>query len=247
MTMARNNGNRDTLTTRCLRAALIVVLILSVRCVKREQCPEQTGDVHNLCTSGVPNFELVRGTDTEAGHAVYRGGQPTEGGWEYLRSIGINTVVKLNDAQAESWGQGEDEPARRLGMKVVVTSIPPRDYGIDLRSVPQPFEKLPEDTVALAVATLASPGKVFVHCTHGRDRTGLVVGLFRYFVQQWPASDAYQEMKREGFRPINANLFIFWEKMFADADAKEATARRERLAGAILHARSLALAAEPAL
>src|SRR5207248_565682 len=36
---------------------------------------------------GVPNFRVVD-------QGVYRGGQPTEAGWAYLKSLGVKTVVK---------------------------------------------------------------------------------------------------------------------------------------------------------
>jgi len=216
---------------RLLAAFAISGVGIFIGCVK-EQCPVQASDVRNLCSNGIPNFQLVTGSEAN-GHAIYRGGQPTEAGWSYLHTLGVTTVVKLNDAQAESLGQGMDDPASRLGMRVVDASIPPRDFGLSLKSMQQVVEGLPEDQVGRAIATLAGVGNgsVYVHCTHGRDRTGLIVGLFRVFQQHWKAEDAYREMKQEGFRPINANLFVFWHKLFDDD--KESLERRERLQASI--------------
>ena len=40
---------------------------------------------------------------------------------------------------------------------------------------------------------------VYVHCRHGQDRTGLVVGLERVFIEGWDPADAYAEMLKYGF------------------------------------------------
>jgi hypothetical protein len=216
-------------------AAALWVCTLNYGCSKPAQCPATAADARNLCINGIPNLHAVAGEES-GGHRVFRGGQPTPEGWSYLHdtlgvtTLGVTTVVKLN-APEESWGQGVDEPARQLGMTVVDASIPPHDYGLVPRSLPQPFEGIPEDRIALAVATLANAdhGAVYVHCTHGRDRTGLIVGLFRVLEQQWAPKKAWDEMNEEGFRPLNVNLFVYWERLFRDADDAEAVARREHL------------------
>ncbi|RYZ60710.1 MAG: hypothetical protein EOP09_20880, partial [Proteobacteria bacterium] len=43
---------------------------------------------------------------------------------------------------------------------------------------------------------------VFIHCTHGRDRTGLMMGLYRVEADGWDPKDAYQEMVDLGFRRV---------------------------------------------
>ena len=49
--------------------------------------------------NGVPNFAEV-----EAG--IYRGGQPNEQGWQFLRSLGVTNVVKLNREVADTPADG---------------------------------------------------------------------------------------------------------------------------------------------
>jgi protein tyrosine/serine phosphatase len=44
-----------------------------------------------------------------------------------------------------------------------------------------------------------STGAIYVHCRHGQDRTGLVVGLERVFIEGWDPADAYAEMLSYGF------------------------------------------------
>jgi len=45
--------------------------------------------------NGVPNF-------AEVSAGIYRGGQPNEQGWQFLRSLGVTNVVKLNREMADT-------------------------------------------------------------------------------------------------------------------------------------------------
>ena len=54
------------------------------------------------------------------------------------------------------------------------------------------------------------PG-TFIHCTHGHDRTGLVVGCYRVLKQGWTKNDAYAEMLQHGFHPELLGLYLFWD------------------------------------
>ena len=95
----------------------------------------------------------------------------------------------------------------------------------------EPFRAIPEAKLARAIAALGADdhGNVYVHCSHGRDRTGLIVGLYRVLHEGWQAKDAYAEMNTEGFRPLNRNLREFWEELFEHAERAESTQRRARL------------------
>lgn len=140
-------------------------------------------------TSGVPNLHQV-----EPG--LYRGGQPTEQGWAYLKSLGVTNVVKLNEER-----EGSDAGAVKAGMTVVYLPI----------SVGQQIEGGPKlSTVAKAVANM-QPG-VFVHCSHGQDRTGLVVGVYRVWIDKWSKERAYQEMLANGFHPLLKGLWDYWQE-----------------------------------
>lgn len=150
---------------------------------------------------GVPNFRVV-----DSG-VVYRGGQPTAEGWSYLQSLGVKTVVKL-DLSTE----GSDDEATRLGMTVVDASGPPSDLK-DFYEAPDP------ERIRLAVQTLEDESRwpVYVHCLHGQDRTGLIVGLFRVRHDHYTKSQAFKEMRENNF---HWELFPGLDDVWEDFDGK---------------------------
>ena len=144
---------------------------------------------------GIPNFRVVTS-------GVYRGGQPTAEGWAYLKSKGVKTVVMLHLPS-----EGTDEEAAKLGMTVVDASGPPSDLG-NILGAPKP------ERIRLAVETLQNESlwPVYVHCLHGQDRTGLIVGLFRVLHDHYTKEMAYKEMRANKFHPALHGLHEIWER-----------------------------------
>jgi hypothetical protein len=145
-------------------------------------------------TGGVPNLDRVD-------DGLYRSGQPvTPEAWAYLRSLGIKTVVKLNYDE-----EGSDEGAVQAGMTVVSLPIPPRNDVASIVDLPE------RKRVSEVVRILERRDGVLVHCTHGQDRTGLVVGIYRVHHQHWTKSDAWHEMIQHHFHWELPGLDDFWE------------------------------------
>ncbi len=137
----------------------------------------------------------------EVDPGVYRGSQPRDGDWAYLKSLGIKTIVKL-DLPSE----GSDEAAKKLGIAVLDLSGPPSELG-DMMGAPRP------ERIRLAVKALADEKlrPVYVHCLHGQDRTGLIVGLYRVVHDHYTKKQAYGEMTRNGFHRELHGLREIWE------------------------------------
>lgn len=115
---------------------------------------------------------------------IWRGGQPLDPeGWEFLKAQGVTDVVKLNEDD-----EGSDEGALQRGM--ILTRLPVNKLQQALTG--------PELDNLRRVALMLAPG-YFVHCTHGWDRTGLAVGLFRVLKCGWTKHDAWAEMRAHGF------------------------------------------------
>src|SRR2546430_2746714 len=56
-------------------------------------------------------------------------------------------------------------------------------------------------------------GKIFVHCEHGQDRTGLVVACYRVQAEGWSKAKAEKEMFDHGFHKILHGLWEYWESV----------------------------------
>jgi tyrosine-protein phosphatase SIW14 len=126
--------------------------------------------------AGVPNFGEVSPT-------LYRGGHPTEAGFERLAELGIKIVVDVRGGPSKS----EQKQVTELGMQYV--SIPWRCFH-------------PQDERIVRFLALVQKNrgkKIFVHCRLGDDRTGLMIATYRMAEQGWTAEEAMKEMKAFGF------------------------------------------------
>jgi protein tyrosine/serine phosphatase len=63
-----------------------------------------------------------------------------------------------------------------------------------------------------AIMADTSQRPIFVHCQHGQDRTGLIVGLYRVFSEHWSPADAYNEMLAKGFHQALFLLNHYYEE-----------------------------------
>ena len=81
--------------------------------------------------------------------------------------------------------------------------------------IPDFAEKLPDDATVLRVltamknASLTNP--TFIHCLHGKDRTGVMVALYQVFELGVSPQIAYQQMKQLGFTPLEFRLWQYWK------------------------------------
>jgi len=111
----------------------------------------------------------------------------TAAGWAAARRDGVRTVVDLRSAH--EWApRPEDHPLDPAGIGIRVIRTPTEDPDAPAFAPLRPYLDSPEhygvyvdafgDRVAAAVLAVAeAPGGVVVHCSAGRDRTGLVIGL----------------------------------------------------------------------
>jgi tyrosine-protein phosphatase SIW14 len=138
--------------------------------------PTERPIARKLAVEGVPKLGEVSPT-------LYRGGQPSQQGFQKLAEMGISIVVDLRERGRE----GEHQQVTKLGMRFV--EIPwncfhPKDADMAR------FLKLLRDNRGK---------KVFVHCQTGDDRTGMMVAAYRMAEQGWTAEEAMKEMEAYGF------------------------------------------------
>jgi len=131
-------------------------------------------------TPDLPNFH-------QTAPGIWRGAAPTEAGLRQLKAMGVKTIIDLRIAPKTVRREGEE--ARSLGFHWI--NLP---MGSD---PPTPKE------VSTLLATLkqAPQSPVYVHCQHGADRTGCMIGIYRVTQQGWTFPHAYAEMRQDGFNP----------------------------------------------
>jgi protein tyrosine/serine phosphatase len=109
---------------------------------------------------------------------LYRGGQPSVEQVRWLHELGVRTIVCLRSGDVTV---GEEATARALGMSFI--KLPFRAS----------FNVPKGDRLRQIVAAIQhSPDPVYVHCAQGRDRTSLIVALYRVWVQKWAPALAWQ-------------------------------------------------------
>jgi len=156
--------------TASLRNALIA-LLLATACATATAPP----------VPGLPkNFGVV-----EEGK-IYRGSQPTAEEIEDLKHNGVKTIVKLNTADLEM----ERAKTGELGMRLMEIPLNARNVGTSksCADVERAFEAMTDPI----------NWPVYVHCDHGRDRTGFLVGLYRERAQGWTYQSVSEELEKYG-------------------------------------------------
>jgi hypothetical protein len=158
------------------------------------------GCTPTIATYGIPNFAPVR-------VGVWRGGQPSSpASWKYLAEIGVRHVIKLNMDD-----EGSDDGAAAYGIEVHHLGIQPAGDTDIFDEVAQTFVRPDPVRIATALDVLRGNTGVFVHCTHGQDRTGLVIGMDRVREDGYTKDKAYAEMLKYGFHPLLHGLHETWE------------------------------------
>jgi protein tyrosine/serine phosphatase len=136
----------------------------------------------------LPNFHEVH-------PFLYRGGEPTEKGLEELKKIGVSTLIDLRAPSERK--SDEPEQAKKLGLKyinLVMDSHAPTEDQVEkmMRTI---------DEAKKANDAGEKDRKVFLHCAHGSDRTGCMVGIWRVSRDGWDYPTTYQEMRKYYFGP----------------------------------------------
>jgi protein tyrosine/serine phosphatase len=154
---------------------LLVILIFACPLKAAEQRQED-----------LPNFHIVH-------PYLYRGGEPNEAGLEKLHRLGVTTIIDLRAPSEKT--EKEKAITQRLNMKY-----------IDLPMASQAPTKSQVETFLQSVDAAKSEesthhGPVFVHCWHGSDRTGCMVGIWRVSRDGWNYAQAYSEMLKYYFSP----------------------------------------------
>lgn len=116
---------------------------------------------------------------------VYRGAQPSKEGFDYLKKLGVETVVNLREADGRA--REEEKLVTAAGMRYI--------------NVPMTGLKAPTDAETAKILSILEDGRngpVFVHCKRGADRTGAVIAAYRIDHDGWNNARALKEAMDRG-------------------------------------------------
>lgn len=116
---------------------------------------------------------------------ILRGAQPKPEGYATLKAMGVRTVINLRTSHSE---KAAVEAAGMRSVEIPMDSM----KNVDPAAVRK----------ALSVMTDPANQPVFVHCAHGKDRTGVVSAVYRMEVDGWSAAEADAEMEAFGFHEV---------------------------------------------
>ena len=125
--------------------------------------------------TGVANFALVE-------DGLYRGGQPSFDGVQQLKEKGVRTVIDLRD---------DRNPSERLWVE---------DAGMAYVNIGTSATRVEPEKIKTFLKEVDEAQKpIFVHCYHGRDRTGLEIAVYRMVAMNWPREAALKELYAYGY------------------------------------------------
>jgi tyrosine-protein phosphatase SIW14 len=156
--------------------------------------PSATGEeASDLNRAAAPSFFK----EVEPG--VYRGNRPDAATLRKLAALGVKFDLDLEDAGS------------------AITSERPVAQAAGLTFISKPMSGFwtPDDAQVDSILSVVSDPQqrpIFIHCQHGQDRTGLIVGLYRVFYESWEPAAAYQEMLDNGFHQILVLLNHYYEE-----------------------------------
>jgi tyrosine-protein phosphatase SIW14 len=130
---------------------------------------------------GLPGLAVVG----RVAPGIFRGAQPEAEGYATLKAMGVRTVINVRQRH------GEREAVEAAGMRYVEIPI-----SFLTKADPAAVRK------ALSVMTDPANQPVFVHCSVGMDRSGVVVAVYRMEVDGWSKAEAVAEMESFGFHWI---------------------------------------------
>ena len=126
-------------------------------------------------------------------NGIWRSGLLDKTNIDTLKTLGIKTIIsmKTNPIQVEfeqNWSRKNKIKFIHIGMWLI-----PR---VDEHKIWNVYERI-----------ISEPKPLLVHCTYGKDRTGVAVAMYRILEQDWSYQDTIGEMDSFGFSPF----YDYWK------------------------------------
>lgn len=168
-------------------------------------CKERPGDADLYNSNLVPSLFKKE----HPALPFYRGSAPTEAGLERLKKLGVTTIIDLRKGEAEGNRvrsrvvQNCNLAAPHLPMSPSEEAGAVRKLGLKYISLPMYRAPSREQMATFLAMTGGSKTSksIYVHCQHGRDRTGGMIALYRLQKDHWDYKETLAEMRGYGFDP----------------------------------------------
>ena len=129
------------------------------------------------------NFGLV--DKRSNGASLWRAAQPDSTGFSLLLNFGIAGVFKLNNN-----AEFPDDRESKYVSPAFVSLVPMDPFTPDEKEVRGIVKEIDD--------ALTNGTSLLVHCTHGRDRTGLIIGAYRALINHWSFDQIQKEREMYG-------------------------------------------------
>lgn len=139
-------------------------------------------------------------------HNLYRGSRPKS--FEELKAWRVATVINLESGVFE--GMHDDTYERENGFMFGIT-----EHNINCSDIfhPNIWQVM---KVMEIIKHSVEKGPVYIHCLHGKDRTGYMCAAYRILECGWSPNKAIEEMYSEGFHKFP---YFWWASSLRDLEA----------------------------
>lgn len=137
---------------------------------------------------------------------IYRGARPGDKGLQYLNALNVKTVIDLQggdlikfDPSLNDWFEVGETPESIAQEKAQAELLHMAFYNKPLSSFDD-VSRTEDQEIEAALSIMHDPASqpVFVHCEHGKDRTGLLVALYEVRYLGYSIAQAHKEWESSG-------------------------------------------------
>ena len=130
----------------------------------------------------------------QVSETLFRGPRPKS--FADLKEKGITKVINLQSGFHEELHDDEYEKENAADFGIVEYNIscsdllPPKEWQVDK-----------------VLKIIQQPGVTYIHCLHGKDRTGYMCAAYRMAVEGWDFRESLVEMFNHGFHKVP---YLIW-------------------------------------
>ncbi len=140
--------------------------------------------------------------------SIMRGSFPTYEGFQTLQKVlraeDAGTITRVISFLNNRYDIAQERAdLARLGVEFISVPVPNSSRPVPIATIEKILKLMREAT---------PQNKIYIHCRHGQDRTGLLAALYKLRVMNANPREVYDEMLRLGFHRVLLNLVWTWHR-----------------------------------